>query len=347
MQKTKDYLNYLGFEKGDIDLIIEEYSHPSRTYHNIDHIEEMITFVEEMCTKTRDKKKFYELILAIIGHDVIYDTSSKTNEEDSYIFIENMILAYKNKNNTLMSFLINGLPDIKRLIMATKHHNFSKNLPIEEKFIIWADLNRFNYPFSQVWKFTKDIFKEYGQHDIYDYIDGRIKFLKDYVKKIEFMGPIAVDNINKLIVALEAWEPKIGIYPGSFDPFHIGHMNIFNKAEKMFDQVIIAFGVNTEKKERRSPMPAVFMSNKRVEYYTGLLTDYVSTKKGNVTVIRGLRNTTDMQYELNQYQWLKLTKPDINVICIFSDNEFNHISSSGIRTMIDNGSDAADKYVVS
>ncbi|MGZ3884824.1 MAG: pantetheine-phosphate adenylyltransferase, partial [Bacteroidia bacterium] len=52
-----------------------------------------------------------------------------------------------------------------------------------------------------------------------------------------------------------------------------------------------------------------------------------------VTVIRGLRNSTDFQYEQNQYRYIQELKPDIRIVNIFCDKEFEHISSSGIRTL--------------
>jgi pantetheine-phosphate adenylyltransferase len=63
------------------------------------------------------------------------------------------------------------------------------------------------------------------------------------------------------------------------------------------------------------------------------ITDYVDSLHYDVTVVRGLRNSTDFQYEQNQYRYIQELKPDINIINIFCDKEFEHISSSGIRTL--------------
>jgi phosphopantetheine adenylyltransferase len=75
------------------------------------------------------------------------------------------------------------------------------------------------------------------------------------------------------------------------------------------------------------------IKNRKIESYSGLLTDFVESLGYEVTVIRGLRNSTDFQYEQNQYRYIQELKSDIKIINIFCDKEFEHISSSGIRTL--------------
>ncbi len=124
---------------------------------------------------------------------------------------------------------------------------------------------------------------------------------------------------------------KIAIYPGSFNPFHKGHYNILLKAEAIFDKVIIARGVNPEKAKASYPLPKA-LDNRTVISYDGLLTDFMKTLPDkDITVIRGLRNSTDLQYEITQYRFLQEFMPDIRLISIFCDKEFEHISSSAIR----------------
>ncbi len=122
------------------------------------------------------------------------------------------------------------------------------------------------------------------------------------------------------------------MFAGSFNPFHKGHYNVLLKAEKIFDKVIIAFGDNPDKETRKWPIPQK-ISNRQFENYSGLLTDFIDSLGYEVTVIRGLRNSTDFQYEQNQYRYIQELKPDIKIVNIFCDKEFEHISSSGIRTL--------------
>lgn len=139
---------------------------------------------------------------------------------------------------------------------------------------------------------------------------------------------------------------RVGLYPGSFNPFHQGHLNILEKAEKIFDKVIIARGVNPEKKNVIMPMPNAIADRTWVNY-NGLLTDFIKTLPyDNITVIRGLRNGVDLQYELNQYRYFQDLMPDIQMISIFCDKEFEHISSSGIRMLSQYGEDHVKKYLL-
>jgi pantetheine-phosphate adenylyltransferase len=139
---------------------------------------------------------------------------------------------------------------------------------------------------------------------------------------------------------------KVGIYPGSFNPFHHGHLNILEKAEKIFDKVILARGINPEKKNVITPLPNS-IANRTWMNYDGLLTDFIKgLPYDNITVIRGLRNNVDLQYELNQYRYFQDLMPDIQLISIFCDKEYEHISSSAIRLLTQYGEDKVEKYLV-
>jgi pantetheine-phosphate adenylyltransferase len=129
---------------------------------------------------------------------------------------------------------------------------------------------------------------------------------------------------------------KVGVYAGSFNPFHLGHYNILLKGEKIFDKVILGFGKNPEKQDSNPLIPSELINRKSdIRYYDGLLTDFINSLEfENITLIRGLRNSTDLQYELTQYRFLQELKPDIKVVSIFCDKEYEHISSSAIRKLM-------------
>ena len=139
---------------------------------------------------------------------------------------------------------------------------------------------------------------------------------------------------------------KIGVYARSFNPFHKGHYNILCKAEKIFDKVIIARGINPEKNNVLVPLPKI-LDDRPVLSYNGLLTDFMtSLEEENVTLIRGLRNSVDLQFEMNQYRYFQDLMPNIQMVSIFCDKEFEHISSSGIRLLSQFGEDKIKKYLI-
>ncbi len=131
---------------------------------------------------------------------------------------------------------------------------------------------------------------------------------------------------------LQGFKPKIAVFAGSFNPFHKGHYNVLQKAERIFDKVIIAFGQNPVKDERTWEIPKS-IQNRQIEHYNSLLTDLLTAVGDDPVLIRGLRNSTDFQYEQNQYRYMQELMPNINIVNIYCDKEFEHISSSGIRTL--------------
>lgn len=131
-------------------------------------------------------------------------------------------------------------------------------------------------------------------------------------------------------------KPTLGLYAGSFSPFHIGHMNIVNQAKEVFDFIMVARGRNPDK-SNDNLYPLDFLVNVGVipSTYDGLLADYVKIleENYNVTVVRGLRNGADLEYEQNLVAFLKEIYPKIKVIAFYCDPHLRHISSSALRNI--------------
>lgn len=163
-------------------------------------------------------------------------------------------------------------------------------------------------------------FKTHQSFRFNDYLKQRSTYLKEQ------------KNADLSLEFLKNFKPKIGVFAGSFNPFHKGHYNILQKAERIFDKVIIAFGKNPEKEDRSYSIPNS-VKDRQIETYEGLLTDFVASLEHEVIVIRGLRNSTDFDYEQNQYRYIQELMPEIKIVSVFCDKEFEHISSSGIRTL--------------
>lgn len=128
------------------------------------------------------------------------------------------------------------------------------------------------------------------------------------------------------------------IYPGSFDPITLGHLDIITRAAKMTDQLVVAIMNNSEKKyfftlEERLAMvrqSVAGLSNVEVDFSDGLMVDYMK-KRGAAAAIRGLRAITDFEYEL---QWVTLNQkldPDFQAIFMMASSEHSFLSSSIVR----------------
>lgn len=133
---------------------------------------------------------------------------------------------------------------------------------------------------------------------------------------------------------------KIGIFPGSFDPFTRGHQAIVEEALRLFDKVVIAIGYNTAKRgmltveARKSLIERVYLNDPRVEVTTYIsLTGEEARRVGATTMIRSVRNTTDFEYERTLDRINREIYPDLRTIFIIAPTEVEHISSSLVREL--------------
>lgn len=131
---------------------------------------------------------------------------------------------------------------------------------------------------------------------------------------------------------------KCVVYPGSFDPITLGHMDIIERLKEKFDEVIVLISSSTQKKylfdsKKRSELVSLAcknMENIRVETWDGLLVDYL--KKNSLNVIaKGLRNTRDFEYEITMDHTNKVLYPDIETIYLISRPEFSYVSSTLVK----------------
>ena len=137
---------------------------------------------------------------------------------------------------------------------------------------------------------------------------------------------------------------KIALYPGSFDPITLGHVDIVLESVKLFDKVIIGIGDNSSKnqlfskKERIKFINSIFSKNKNIiiESYSGLTIDFC--KKINAKfIVRGVRDINDFEYEKKISTINKKIKNDVTTLFFFSKLEHSSISSSLVKEIIKNG----------
>lgn len=147
---------------------------------------------------------------------------------------------------------------------------------------------------------------------------------------------------------------KIGLYAGSFKPFHVGHLDIVKQAIKVFDKVSVAKGINPEKEniidDYRLPTNTLSKISVGGTVFDGLLIDvikeYEEVYNADITLIRGLRSGADLDYEQNFAAFLRGMKSDINIVAFYCHPEFRHISSSALRAIRQFSEEEYWKYVV-
>ena len=133
---------------------------------------------------------------------------------------------------------------------------------------------------------------------------------------------------------------KIGIFPGSFDPFTRGHEAIVKEALNLFDRVVIAIGYNPAKRgllpieARKELIERVYQNEPRVEVTTyTTLTGDEAKRVGAQTMIRSVRNSADFEYERTLERANKYVYPELSTILLLAPADVEHISSSLVREL--------------
>lgn len=144
---------------------------------------------------------------------------------------------------------------------------------------------------------------------------------------------------------------KTAIYPGSFDPITKGHLDVLDKASKMFDKVIIAVLQNdakhgflpTEDRVKLIKESVAEYNNVEVDSFDGLTIDY-ARQKGCEVLIRGLRAVSDFEYEMQLSQTNNALAPEITTVFLITKPKYNFISSSTVKEIAKWGGDIS-KFV--
>ena len=139
---------------------------------------------------------------------------------------------------------------------------------------------------------------------------------------------------------------NIAVYPGSFDPITIGHVDIIKRICALYDQVIILVSYSPNKSylfsmnERKKMIEQCLSdySNIIIDSFEGLTVDYVKQKKAHV-IVRGLRAVVDFEYEMAMASMNKKLAPDIETILMFASPDCYYVSSRAIKEIARFGGD--------
>ncbi len=314
---------------------IDRWREPHRYYHNLGHLGQMFEDLREHSSRL-------DVMLAVLFHDIVYWPDRRDNEKQSAdFFLAEMPEEFKKNNAELVQ-------NVYTAIIETDHSKppMSKLgkliCEVDLKILMSDDLNA-------LLEWEHNISKEFQVFPYEQYQAGRIQFLSKWTSK----NP----RLNDLISYVKFRKLKIGLYAGSFDPFTIGHMNVLQKAEQIFDKVIIARGVNPAKKEWMYRLPSC------LKMYEQIFVGKQSVPNGNdfrmvraindklyedncepdlaaaicsreVTLIRGIRNEVDLRAEKEQMAYVEMMAGRrVDHVFIQCDREYEHISSSAFRQL--------------
>lgn len=328
-----DYVSRFGWSKGNIITFLDWWQQPHRHYHTLDHLYSVLDQIEHLHPAEYDKSL---LKVAALFHDVVYDPRKKDNEELSAQLFMCSILDDSVRENS-------GV--VKKIAQVIRNTALRKSDDLLSQKLIDMDYSILASDDVALIEYERGIFKEYQWTSVKEYVEGRKAFLKSLLDDF----PQYARNISFLMDYLSYFKPKVGLYAGSFNPFHVGHLNIVEKAERIFDKVIVAVGVNPDKAPARD---AAYDLRQILPYHEliqfSCLLPHLAKKmedRADVTIVKGLRNGYDLNYEINQLRFMQDFEKNTQVVYIPCDREYEHVSSSAIRG-IDMFSDGgAERYV--
>jgi pantetheine-phosphate adenylyltransferase len=131
---------------------------------------------------------------------------------------------------------------------------------------------------------------------------------------------------------------KTAVYTGSFDPVTLGHLNVIERASKLFDELVIGVGINVEKTSLFTPEQRVALlrtvtepfANVRVETFASLAVTFVKECNARV-MVRGIRPLTDIAGEFTMLMANRQLDPEIETVFLMADEGCSHVSSSLIK----------------
>ena len=139
---------------------------------------------------------------------------------------------------------------------------------------------------------------------------------------------------------------RSGVYPGSFDPATLGHLDIIRRASRLFDKLIVAPMINGEKHSSFTMEEKVDflqrmthdLPNVEVESFSGLLADYVKEKNA-CAIVKGLRAVSDFEYEFQMALANKKLNPDVDTVFLMTGQKYLFLSSTIVRDIARHGGD--------
>ena len=277
------------------------------------------------------------LLLAVAYHDVVYNPRAADNEAASAVL--------------LSGHAADPAAPVIRRAMELIHDSRWTQMPATPLGRVLFELDTRQLaddcPTAERFAYERAIFREYQWAPWREYRVKRAEFLRGWAQRF----PHQRRGAEECIELLAASQPRVAVYPGSFHPFHLGHWSTVQRAEQTFDKVIVALGVNRQKvttadslRTRQEALQKQLPFHETVAF-DGLLSGFLDGLETEATVVRGVRDGTDLEAELRYARFLEELRPGTAVVWISCQPQFQHLSSSAIRELASIEPGAESRYV--
>lgn len=343
MGKVESYLYRIGladnFRQNNVAVaILKAYSQPHRLFHSISHVLDILHLIDKAhpYNGTSYPASYKALVLAALFHDVVYDPTQNDNEEKSVEFMLSKLAR------DIDAVLLN---DAACLIQATS--SIDPQDPLAKEFNSYDRAILGSHDFAELMSYGDNIRREYIMYEYQDFATKHVEVISKMHACGNFTNKAVFDAYCSYVLGRKI---KLGIYAGSFNPLHIGHVDILHKATAIFDQVILAECVNPNKPAREHDDSAhVFIGDlgyfKRV-VFRGMLAElydhYFGMPNYEVMLVKGIRNADDLHSENTQLAYTsEYARHRVPVVYIPAEPELRHVSSSAIRSLQSLGQDVS------
>jgi cytidyltransferase-like protein len=317
------------------------YYSSGRFYHGPSHILKLRETFSKKFSGVFSEEEEKLIYAAIDYHDIVYVTGALDNEELSCLEFE--LYCQKNPGN----FNDDEISIVLSLIMVTKTLDPKTDLEKVFLYLDWSIMDISITDIEELSKYNRSIFKEFQRFNYSEFLDKRLAFLNSAFDKISkalsdcvYLSQDVESNLHHGIttayILAASFRPSIGVYVGSFNPFHIGHYNVLRKAEKIFDKVIVIQAKNADKIDSVYELPKD-ISNRECVICEGFIGDCLDSLKSGAeshfSIVRGMRTGQDLVAEQAYQETLNDLECNYSFCHILCDAAFQHVSSSMIRSV--------------
>jgi cytidyltransferase-like protein len=312
-----DVLAVIGVE--DLYEFYAKWSESHRYFHNLDHLYSIVMAVHDKYKN--DEHTYVVYMLAAMFHDIVYEPNRTDNEVKSVEVFNHYVNPLDLSKKTI--------DEVCSLILATADMNDDNDFnQMDRKILTETSI-------SKLIDYEHKIAKEYQYLDYPTYKKNRIEFLTKCLTKYPNLAPL-IDYVQNRKIS-------VGCYFGTFNPFHVGHYNILEKANKLFDKVVVVLGMNPDKSYDHTMNTRLTTLKNTLKYYevddmgAGTQVHYMNNMIASgmyslVTAIKGLRNERDLVDGFESEYWSKKLG-NYNVVYLSCDEQYKNVSSRGINML--------------